>query len=103
MANGRDSITPLHLAAKWGKAEMAQLLIDKGAQLDARTRDGLTPMHTAARSGHTNVVQILLNAGASITAKTRNGPQIGPIEVLRFLLLITAPTIIQTIKTDVCI
>ncbi len=50
---------------------MTQLLIDKGAQLDARTRDGLTPMHTAARSGHTNVVQVLLNAGASITAKTR--------------------------------
>lgn len=50
---------------------MTQLLIDKGAQLDARTRDGLTPMHTAARSGHMNIVQILLNAGASITAKTR--------------------------------
>lgn len=50
---------------------MTQLLIDRGAQLDARTRDGLTPMHTAARSGHTNVVQVLLNAGASITAKTR--------------------------------
>ena len=49
VSNLQHNITPLHVAAKWGKANMVSLLLDKGANLEAKTRDGLTPLHCAAR------------------------------------------------------
>ena len=61
------------MAAKWGKGNMVGLLLDKGANLEAKTRDGLTPLHCAARSGHENVVDAMLQRGAPISAKTKNG------------------------------
>ena len=45
----QHNITPLHVAAKWGKGNMVGLLLDKGANLESKTRDGLTPLHCAAR------------------------------------------------------
>ena len=69
----QHNITPLHVAAKWGKANMVALLLDKGANLESKTRDGLTPLHCAARSGHENVVDMMLQRGAAISAKTKNG------------------------------
>ena len=69
----QHNITPLHVAAKWGKGNMVGLLLDKGANLEAKTRDGLTPLHCAARSGHENVVDAMLQRGAPISAKTKNG------------------------------
>ena len=61
------------MAAKWGKGNMVGLLLDKGANLEAKTRDGLTPLHCATRSGHENVVDAMLQRGAPISAKTKNG------------------------------
>ena len=52
---------------------MAALLLDRHAQLEAKTRDGLTPLHCAARSGHESVVDLLLERGAPISSKTKNG------------------------------
>lgn len=34
----KHHISPLHVAAKWGKTNMVKLLLDKGANLDASTR-----------------------------------------------------------------
>lgn len=67
----QHQITPLHVASKWGKGNMVSLLIDKGANYEAKTRDGLTPLHCAARSGHDTVVDMLLEKGAPITSKTK--------------------------------
>lgn len=67
----QHNITPLHVAAKWGKANMVALLLDRGANIEAKTRDGLTPLHCAARSGHEQVVDMLLERGAPISAKTK--------------------------------
>lgn len=64
-------ITPLHVAAKWGKTNMVSLLIEKGANIEAKTRDGLTPLHCAARSGHEQVVDMLLERSAPISSKTK--------------------------------
>lgn len=50
---------------------MVNLLIPKGAKIDAVTRDGLTSLHCAARSGHGEVVEILLKNHAPILAKTK--------------------------------
>jgi ankyrin len=34
----RQNITPLHVAAKWGKANSVNLLLDNNAKIDAKTR-----------------------------------------------------------------
>lgn len=67
----KHSITPLHVASKWGKTSMVTLLLDCGATIDSKTRDGLTPLHCAARSGHEQVVDMLLERGAPISSKTK--------------------------------
>lgn len=69
----RHNISPLHVAAKWGRARLVELLLERGAIIDCRTRDLLTPLHCAARSGHDAVVELLLERGAPIAAKTKNG------------------------------
>lgn len=61
----------MHVAAKWGKIKMVNLLMSKGANIAAKTRDGLTPLHCAARAGHHEVVDILIEKGAPIGSKTK--------------------------------
>lgn len=51
---------PLHYAAESGFMEMAQLLIDKGAVVDAHSRSG-TPTEIAQSHGHNELAQFLSN------------------------------------------
>lgn len=50
---------------------MVDLLIQLGANIEAKTRDGLTPLHCAARSGHDHVIERLLQSNAPRTLKTK--------------------------------
>ena len=69
-----DGMTGLHWAALNGNGEMARLLIDAGATLEAATRLGAhTPLHVAAKEGHGAVVEILVAAGADPAAATETG------------------------------
>lgn len=34
----QNHITPLHVAAKWGRVNMVNTLLDRGAKIDAKTR-----------------------------------------------------------------
>jgi hypothetical protein len=65
--------TPLHLAAGWGHKDVAQLLLDFKAVVDARNNHGYTPLYVAARSGHKDVVELLLANGADVNAKDNDG------------------------------
>lgn len=66
-----DGLTALHLAADAGHAEVAALLLDRGAPTDATTRIGAyTPLHLAARTGRADVAWALLAAGADPNATT---------------------------------
>jgi len=71
MCHLQYNISPLHVAAKWGKNNMVKVLLENSAQIDAKTRDGLTPLHCAARSGHEQVVSTLLENSAPISARTK--------------------------------
>lgn len=62
--------TPLHLAARNGHREMAELLIASGAKVDLQDNNGSTALHFAAAYNHRNVAEILVNKGAAIN--TRN-------------------------------
>ena len=55
-------------------ADLVQLLIEKGAAIDATDKDGWTPLHAACRQGNTNVVLLLVNAKASIVCRSRVRP-----------------------------
>jgi ankyrin repeat protein len=60
-----ESEAPLHLAARVGGAEMMALLLDRGADINARGRNEATPLLVAARSRKSfKTLQLLLERGA---------------------------------------
>ena len=81
LSNGADpnstdpkfGVTALSWAALEGKDEIAELLIEAGADVDTKNFDGATPLHAAAFMGQLEVVQLLLENGADVAAKTMNG------------------------------
>ena len=60
--------TCLLIASYRGHLDICRLLIDKGAQLEAKDCDGKTPLHEAAIHGHVEIVRLLCNCGADIEA-----------------------------------
>ena len=65
----RTWITPLHNAAGEGHAEVAEILLKAGADLNAAGSQGYTPLSVAVHAGHTDVVKILLDHGADVHKK----------------------------------
>src|SRR5437762_11956115 len=61
--------TPLHIAAKEGRAPIVRLLVDAKADVNALTTTGAAPLHFAASSGNREAVAILLAAGADPNAR----------------------------------
>ena len=64
-------VTALHNAARMGNVALAKLLIERGADLEARMKSKATPLMLAARSGSTEAVAILLKSGAKLDATDR--------------------------------
>lgn len=69
----RPGWSPLHYAAAGDAADVARILIDRGAALDSRAPGGLTPLMMAAREGQEAVVAVLLEAGAKTSLKSAEG------------------------------
>lgn len=76
----KDGCTPLHNVIYFekgpypGDAEMANFLLDNGANIHAKdTKYGLTLLHKAARRGSHELLNTLLNRGANIEEKTFGG------------------------------
>jgi len=68
----KDGSTPLHWAAWKGHREVARLLLDAGAEVNARNKNrhwGTTPLHAAAHGNQVDVAKLLLARGAKINAK----------------------------------
>lgn len=66
----RSGRTALMNAALRGHADIAQILLAKGADVNAKTSSGWTALMAAAAMGHGDVVRILCEKGADV--KTRD-------------------------------
>lgn len=62
-----DGMTALHWAVYKNDLEMAQMLLQAGASLKAKTREGaLTPLYMAATNGNGAIIDALVKAGADV-------------------------------------
>jgi ankyrin repeat protein len=66
-------VTPLHSACAIASYPLTLLLLDNGADVNARQQGGVTPLHSAAHHGATELVQLLIERGADLRARTDNG------------------------------
>ena len=67
------SVSALHVAAAINRGEAAEILIQNGADVDARSGGGFTPLHWAARSDAVDVIKVLVAAGANVNAGAKGG------------------------------
>ncbi|KAM7527259.1 hypothetical protein LguiB_030669 [Lonicera macranthoides] len=96
LANDKDRFTALHYAAEAGCKDFVQLLIARGADMEAKSDSENTPLHYAAAQGKKDVVGVLLqnnaNAGADPNFCSHGVSPLGcaasegETEVIRYLL-----------------
>ena len=88
--------TPLHVTSRFGHAEVAHVLLQHNADVNARSGNNSewTPLHFASSYGHVKVVQLLLEHGSNVNARSKghNTPLIfaansGYLEIVRLLLV----------------
>ena len=60
--------TALHKAAARGHRDIVELLLSKGASIEAMDQVEDTALHEASSNGHTSTVELLLTKGASVEA-----------------------------------
>lgn len=65
--------SPLISAAVFGKTEMAEILIEAGADLNFQNNDGSTALHSSAFFCRPEIVRMLLDKGADKTIKNKFG------------------------------
>ena len=65
--------TPLMWAAVTGQTEALELLIGRGADVNALSQDGGTALHATAFLGHDSAVDVLLRNGATVNATNKSG------------------------------
>jgi len=65
--------TPLHAAALANTRETAEVLLQNGADLNAKAEGGFTPLHHAASTNAWETAEVLLRNGADLNAKAEDG------------------------------
>jgi ankyrin repeat protein len=60
-------------ATRNGYEEVVKLLLNNGAELEAKSNDGPTPLLSAASNGHAAIVKLLIDNGAELEAKDYYG------------------------------
>lgn len=63
----------VNMAARQGFVEIAQILGDAGAPLDARSSEGYTPLHWAVKNGHLSVVEYLISKNVDVNTPCGQG------------------------------
>jgi ankyrin repeat protein len=74
--NVKDDVygwTPLHEAAWKGHVEIIRLLLQNGAEVNAKNNYGYTPLHYAACNGHIDILHLLVENGVDLEAQRNYG------------------------------
>jgi glyoxylase-like metal-dependent hydrolase (beta-lactamase superfamily II) len=92
-ARSENEKTPLHFAAQAGFKEIVELLIEKGADVNAKNIANEIPLHYAAAMRHKEVVDLLIARGAMLNSGTLDGStplhyaaNLGNSETIRVLI-----------------
>jgi uncharacterized protein len=94
-----DGFTALHLAAFFGQPAVAQILVDRDADVNAEADNSshVNPLHSAVAGRDARCVQILLDAGADVDARQHGGwtplmaaAEHGDVDIVRALLAVGA-------------
>jgi ankyrin repeat protein len=78
-----DDFTALHYAAFFGTPAAAELLIERGADVNAFADNelGVHPLNSAVAAGQRETARLLLEHGADANARTRSG--FSPLDAAR--------------------
>ncbi|KAH6970507.1 hypothetical protein BKA56DRAFT_496680, partial [Ilyonectria sp. MPI-CAGE-AT-0026] len=69
-----EYFTDLMVASYYGHRVVVKLLLEKGAEIEAKDSEyGRTPLSWAAGNGRETIVQLLLETGADVEAKDKHG------------------------------
>jgi len=63
----------LHWAASFGSKEIVDILLQRGADVNAANADGCTALHDAVQRKDAGIVKLLLDAGADASFEATNG------------------------------
>ena len=72
--NAKDDdsgVTPLHFAALEGQKELAELLMAKGTDVNAKGDDGKTPLDRAIRNDETETADLLRKHGGKTSEELK--------------------------------
>ena len=90
----RGGQTSLQLAAQQGYFDVAEMLISRGADVNAVRRDGQAALAAACKNGHADLTELLIRSGANIDARNKDeqtalhgAAKKGHAAVLRHLLM----------------
>ena len=82
-AKGVYDKTPLHWAAEKNHRELAELLVNAGANINAEVTWGMTPLQWAANMGSRDVAEILLAHGARTQLNMWCAAGLGMLDVVQ--------------------
>ncbi len=88
--------TPLIYAAQAGHTDVVKLLLDNGADINAKTKLGQTALIQASLAGDADIVKLLLDRGAKLDAEDRGKLLMATLnysDVIKLLADTPAPTI----------
>ena len=72
-SNNDFKVAPLHSAVAKKSIPIAKMLLEAGANVNARQTSGVTALHSAVHNGQLDMVQLLLERGADISSTMEDG------------------------------
>ncbi|XP_054716867.1 protein phosphatase 1 regulatory subunit 16A-like [Uloborus diversus] len=72
-STNEDGLTALHQCCIDDSEEMMRLLLEFGANVNAKDSEQWTPLHAAATCGHIHIVKYLISKGADLLAVNADG------------------------------
>ncbi|CAF3679720.1 unnamed protein product, partial [Rotaria sordida] len=68
-----DYLSPLHVASHCGNYNVAKLLCERRADVNAKALNGFSCLHIACKKNRLKLVELLISNGADLEAKTESG------------------------------